>query len=260
MTNSFPLHTFDLSPDVRVAYLGPHLDFGPLPALFYFALSAEDSLCLDPFNQPAAYLSSLPMRVFSLTLPGHENQLPPTQALYQWAHQIAEGHNVIAHFVAQIKLAVHALSSLNTLIPERIAVAGLSRGAFIATHAAAEIPEFRWILGFAPLTRLSFAKEFQEIPSHPLVQGLALETLTERLVDRHLRFYIGNLDTRVSTRLCFEFIEKLTQTAVEQRIRSPQTELIITPSIGRDGHGTSKEIFHQGAQWIAEQLGAIDVL
>jgi len=260
MANSLSIHTLNLLPELEVAYIGPELSSGPLPALFYFALSAQDSLGLDPFNQPAAYLSSLPMRVFSISLPGHENQLPPTQALELWAREIATGNNVIEKFVSQIKLVVQALVDGNVLLLDRIAAAGLSRGAFIATHCAAEIPTFKWILGFAPLCDLSFAKEFKELQNNPIVESLKLERLASRLIDASLRFYIGNLDTRVSTRRCFDFIEKLSQEAYEQKVRSPQAELMIGPSIGRDGHGTSKEVFHHGAQWLAEQLGAIDVL
>jgi predicted esterase len=257
MTSENSIHTFD---HPGIVYSGPPLSSGPLPALFYFALSAQDSLCLDPFNQPVSYLSSLPMRVFSITLPGHENNLPPTQALNFWAKEIAHQHNIIAEFIETIRLAVETLLHQNVLIKDRIAIAGLSRGAFIATHAAAAIAHFRWILGFAPLTTLSFAKEFQELHHDPLVNSLSLTHLTPHLIDRTLRYYIGNLDARVSTRLCFDFVETLAQTACDHQIRSPQVELIISPSIGRDGHGTAREIFHHGAQWIAEKLGAVDVL
>jgi len=255
MIQSIPLH-----PSFEIAYTGPDLSAGPLPALFYFALSAQDSLGLDPFNQPVAYLSSLPMRIFSMTLPGHENQLPPTEALYVWAQGMSRGNNIIADFVQKVKTAVEMLGEQGVLIPERIAVAGLSRGAFIAAHAAAIIPQLKWMLGFAPLTQLAFAKEFHELRDAPTVKSLTLEHLAPDLIDRRIRFYIGNLDTRVSTRRCFDFVEKLAQTAFEAKIRSPEIELIIGPSIGRDGHGTSKEVFHDGAQWIAEQLGAVDVM
>ena len=251
------LHTFDLDPSIEAAYTGPHLSCGPLPTLFYFSLSAKDSLCLDPFNQPVAYLSSLPMRIFSITLPGHENGLPPSEALNLWSQAIMRGENPIAEFIDKVNHVVAALQAQGALIDGRLAIAGLSRGAFLATHCAASNRKFRWILGFAPLTQPAFAKEFQEINQHPLVESLSLEYLTERLVDREVRFYIGNLDMRVSTRLCFDFIEKLAQSS---KARSPNVELIIGPSIGRDGHGTAKQVFHEGAQWIAEQLKVIDVV
>ncbi len=242
------------------AYVGPDISSGPLPALFYFALSAEDSLHLDPYNQPVAYLSPLPMRIFSMTLPGHEGGSPPTQALEIWAAEISRGNNIIRNFVGNVKSTVESLLEKNVLVPEKIAVAGLSRGAFIAAHAAAAIPEFKWLLGFAPLTQLSYAKEFQTITHTPLVQSLSLMHLAEMLSERSVRFYIGNHDTRVSTRLCFDLIDTLSQTAHQKRVRSPQIELIIGPSIGIQGHGTSKEVFHHGAQWIAEKLKAIDVV
>ena len=159
-----------------------------------------------------------------------------------------------------VKSTVDDLLKQNIIDSERLAVAGLSRGAFIAAHAAAAIPEFQWILGFAPLTHLSYAKEFQAISHTPLVQSLSLTHLADSLSERNVRFYIGNHDTRVGTRHCFDLIDTLSQTAHHKRIRSPQIELIIGPSIGHQGHGTSKEVFHHGAQWIAEKLKAIDVV
>ena len=62
------------------------------------------------------------------------------------------------------------------------------------------------VLGFAPLTQLSYAKEFS--PS-PLVHSLSLTHLVDPLSDRNVRFYIGNHDTRVGTRNCFDVIDTL---------------------------------------------------
>ncbi|MBS0605630.1 MAG: alpha/beta hydrolase [Parachlamydiales bacterium] len=260
LDNDLTLNTLDLDADIQVAYLGPDISEGPLPALFYFALSSEESLCQDPFNQPAAYLSGLPMRIFSLTLPGHGYQLPATQAMTIWAKEIASGRNFIREFIDKVQCAVEGLIHQGILLPDRLGTMGLSRGAFIATHAAAQIPHFRWIVGFAPLTKLSAIKEFQEIPDLPLTNELDLENLVDKVWDRNIRFYIGNLDTRVGTRNCFDFVEKAAQKALEKKLRSPQIELIVGPSIGHQGHGTGKEVFHNGAQWIAERLGAIDVV
>lgn len=251
-------HKLQLKTKDEVTFLGPPLnqkEQEPLPALFYFALSAEDSLLLDPFNQPAAYLSSLPLRIFSLTLPGHENHLPPTQALTIWAKELEKGKNPIATFIEKVRRVTNELLDEGIIHREKLAVSGLSRGAFIATHVAASIPYFRTVLGFAPLTKLQFAKEFEHIRHLPLVEELSLENLTDLLTHHVLRFYIGNIDMRVSTRNCFDFIEKLSLSAYHARIRSPLTELIIYPSIGHQGHGTPQKIFHAGADWVREQLG-----
>ena len=247
--------TLQFIPDLHLSYVGPHLNEGALPALFYFAVSQEDSLCLYPFNQPVAHLAALPMRIFSMTLPGHGPTLPVNEALKIWATEIAQGRNIIAEFVEKITLAVETLIHQGVLLQDRLAVAGLSRGAFIATHAAAKISHFRYLLGFAPLSSLAFAKEFSQIKDQPLTTSLDLRLLVDSLTDRQVRFYIGNVDTRVDTRLCFNFIEALAKRAADKQITSPQVELYITPSIGPLGHGTSKETFQLGAAWIAEKLG-----
>lgn len=254
------LKTLEIDKTIKLHYLGPDIDAGPLPALFYFSLSSEESLSLDPFNQPAVYLSKLPLRVFSLTLPGHGEGLPSTEAMTFWAQEILSGHNLIQSFVDKIQKAVHTLIKKEIILSDQIAAMGLSRGAFIAMHAAAQIPFFQTIVGFAPLTRLSAIKEFKNLPHLPLVEELDLIHLHPSLYSRTIRLYIGNLDTRVGTRYTFDLIEKLSKTAWEHRIRSPKIELIITASIGQHGHGTSKEIFHQGAHFAAKELKAINVL
>lgn len=244
----------------QVAFVGPSLSEGPLPAVFYFSLSAEESLCLDPFNQPVVYLAQFPLRIFSLTLPSHENNLPAKEALTRWAEGIRGGRNLIFDKIEETKEVVNFLVREKAVLEDKLAVAGLSRGAFMAVHVAAQIPCFKIVLGFAPLTRLDKAKEFEELRESPLLNSLNLTHLTSNLTHCNLRFYIGNLDTRVGTRSCFDFIENLAQAAFQQGVRSPNVELIISPSIGKDGHGTSKETFHRGAHWIAEQLGVADGL
>ena len=240
----------------QLAFLGPPLEQGPLPSLFYLSLSCQDSLLLDPFNQMPAYVSQFPLRIFSLTLPFHEKPLSPLKALESWAQEIQKGNDILAPFLDQIENALFFLQKEGALIPEKLAISGLSRGVFFALHIAAKIPSFRTILGFAPLLSLSLAKEFLNTP---LPQHLESPRLIPLLTNRSLRFYIGNLDTRVGTSHCFHFVEKLSQAAYLQGIRSPPIELIITPSIGRDGHGTSQQIFEQGGKWLLQQLGFSDV-
>ena len=249
-----------LTSDLTLSYTGVDLSAGPLPALFYFSLSAHDSLFVDPYNQPVAYLSALPLRIFSITLPAHENNFPPTEALGVWAKKMREGERLLESFIDNALTAIDLLIERGIVLKEKIGVAGLSRGAFIATHIAARHSSIRWILGFAPLTKLSFVKESASLTDDPAVNALNLTHCVPSLIDRSLRFYIGNCDTRVSTRHCFDFIESLSLCATHKRIRSPQADLIIYPSIGNQGHGTPKPIFHAGAQWLAEKMEVIDAL
>jgi predicted esterase len=247
-------HHSDLG--MSFSYIGEDLSHGPLPALFYFALSQDESLGLDPYNQPAAFLAQFPMRVFSLSLPFHGGEIPPTKALNFWSQEINSDHNIIEEFTQQVQQVCAYLIEKQAIFPDQVGVAGLSRGAFIACHVAAKIPHIQTILGFAPLTELSFAKEFESQSSHPLVKKLGLHNILDSLVGRSLRFYIGNMDTRVGTSLCFQFIHALAEASLQKGIRSSPVELIIGPSIGHQGHGTSKQVFEHGALWMAKKLGA----
>ncbi len=240
-----------VAPDVALYHTGPALDHGPLPSLFYFSLSGPDSLCLDPFNQPIQFLQGKMIRVFSMTLPGHEAGLPAAGAMKIWADDFAKGRNCIGEFLDSAQLAVDFAIKERFVDPSKLAVAGLSRGAFIAAHLAAQDARFRHVLGFAPLTRLCKIKEFASLQENRLAHSLDLSHLGEKLSDRHLRLYIGNDDTRVGTRDCFDFAMSVIH---QKKGRTAQVELIMYPSIGQGGHGTPPDIFKQGADWVASHL------
>lgn len=245
-----------IAPDLELYHSGPSLDSGEMATLFYFALSGPDSLSTDPYNQPVQFLRGRQIRIFSLTLPAHENGLPPDNALRVWAEEMASGRDPLELFLDSAQFAIEYAIRQKLADPARIAVAGLSRGGMFASLLAARMPEIRTILGFAPLVRLNLAKEFHPLAHNPLVSSYDVSRESVRLAPKRIRYYIGNCDTRVSTRACFECVEQLVEAANEQKLRSPQIELIVSPSVGRMGHGTPPEIFKQGALWIADTLKA----
>jgi len=232
-------------------HVGPPLENGPLPSIFYFALSASDSLTKDPFNQPIQFLSDRPIRFFSLDLPAHEGDQSPFDALNSWAQDISNGIDVLTPFFEKVLEAIQYGIDQTLIHPEKLGIAGLSRGGFLASHLAAREPRIKAILQFAPLTNLKKSKDLHSVAHHPLVEALNLFPLACNLSNRNIRFYIGNKDTRVDTRSCFEFAMHLVDNST---LRSPQIELIITPSIGQAGHGTSPDTFKQGAEWLANAI------
>lgn len=246
--------TIQLLSDLEVSYIGPNLEKGALPAVFYFALSAEESLNVDPYNQPALFFLDYPIRVFSLDLPAHGKGQKAVDAITVWAKEMSQGKDPISEFIDKATLAIETLLEKGHLIEDKIGLMGLSRGGLIACHVASKLSYLRHILCFAPLTDLALSKEFQGLKEDHAVKKLNLRNLTSTIFDRSLRFYIGNRDVRVSTSACFHFMESLVETAFQHQIRSPQIEMFITPSIGQFGHGTSKESFISGAQWLAEEL------
>lgn len=248
------IHTTSLAGDIQLSHVGPSLEDGPLPAVFYFALHAEESLGLAPYNQPVTFLARHPMRIFSLSLPGHDQGIPPNQSLKSWASSLAHNHNIVESFLEKALAALHFLEKKGALLPKKVASSGLSRGAFIATHLAARTEIISHILGFAPLTALSYAESLSEAWDSPILKSLDLDRTIPQIIGKKVRFYIGNHDTLVGTERCFQWIHTLCQASYDQKIRSPQTELILYPSIGHKGHGTPKEIFHQGALWLKTEL------
>ncbi len=230
------IKSHQISEKTKGLFVGPPLEERPLPTLFYFILSAEDSLQKEFFCQPVKFLERLPIRIFSMRSPAHENGLSPENAMNVWEERMNNGDPVIPPFIEEVKEAV---THLKPFIKEgKFAVAGLSRGAYISCHVAAVYPEISHILGFAPLTRFRAAKNFD------------LETLIPSLYNRSVRFYIGNHDSRVGTEHAFSFIYKLAEEAHKKGVRSPPIEMIIGPSIERHGHRTSPEVFQARADWL----------
>ena len=124
----------------------------------------------------------------------------------------------------------------------------------MATHLSARDSRISHVLGFAPMTSLTTIQEFQDILDDPIIQSWDLDLTIPDLINKKVRYYIGNLDTRVGTKECFNFVSKLAETAQENKVRSPNIEMIISPSIGYKGHGTPPHTFKAGVDWIAGEF------
>jgi dienelactone hydrolase len=244
------MDVLQLSSDVEVLHIGPSLEKGRLPSVIYFALSGQESLELDPYNQPALYLAENGIRVFSLNLPAHGPDLNAIDAINVWKRSFEEGNDLLAPFLEKVLFALDTLLHKGLIVREKIGLMGLSRGGLIAGLVAAKY-EIRAMVSFAPMTQLPFVGE------NPKAQAYNLSNSIDVLCEKTIRFYIGNRDTRVSTDACYVLCRKLADAAFEKGLRTPPIEFIMTPSIGHMGHGTSKETFEAGAQWLGKTLGAI---
>ena len=218
-------------------FIGPPLDEGPLPAVFYFALSANHSLHLDPFNQPVKALESDQLRIFSFTLPLHDVEKPPQSGVDWWREADSD---LITPFIDDVVGQIEDLIAQNVVNKEQLGLMGLSRGVFIACHVARKLP-IKALLGFAPMLTMG-------------VDHLDIPQFSEQLCQNQIRFYMGNRDKKTSTKTTMDFILSLADHAYEKGLRSSPIELIITPSIGYKGHGTAQETFIEGANWLRKRL------
>ena len=247
-----------LSDNETLHFVGPSLDNGPLPAFFYFSLSGKESLTLNPFNQPVTVLAHLPMRIFSLDIPGHGSGQNPREALNLWADELQKGHDFISAFSSQVEKALNFLSHRHCLIEDKLGVGGLSRGAFLALHLGARLSVFNPILGFAPLTRLDQNELVVKKGVEARATQYNVEHLIPLLLSKSVHLSIGNRDTMVGTTNTIHFAQSLTEAKFNAGHRLLDVELILKPSIGNKGHGTPPDVFAEGAHWMAKQLGVAD--
>lgn len=247
------LQTIPSKTALEIHYLGPAKSEGPLPAFFYFALSGQDSLLLDPYNQPIQFLPSDKIRCYSFSLPSHGPKDKPEYALKTWAEEFKKGNDPIAHFLNDASINIQQLIDQQWVDQEKIALAGLSRGAFIASLLATLVKQAKWLLGYAPLTSLATVQEFHSLNLLEISEKYSLLRLAHEFIDRKVNFFMGNRDEKVSTDRCFQFVRSVADHAYQAGIRSPSIELNLRPSIGYLGHGTSKETFKEGAEWVKKE-------
>lgn len=217
-------------------YAGPPLSEGPLPAVVYFALTAEQSLELDPFNQFVANMVTLPnpsVRVFSVTLPFHTEDLVASEAVFHtWASVYDAGGDVVSAFTRKTCAALDHLLHTGYISGSKLFIAGLSRGAMLAAHVAAARDDIGACLGFAPLTVLSDLPEFAHLDAPRALDKMQQASLlgdhiANGLVHVPVRLYMGNFDQRVGTRNAFEMAHRLAEMAAANGIRSPPHEFIM---------------------------------
>jgi hypothetical protein len=260
-------------------YAGPPIDPDnplPLPAVVYFALTAEQALELQPFNEFVRFLlangdadaslassgtvddETAPLRVFSVTLPFHGTMAENEVALVEWAKVYEDLGDVVSFFTRKVSSSLDGLIADGHVDASRVYAAGLSRGGLLAGHLAVVNEHVNTVLGFSPVTELRELAEFAEVRKD-LPKLKAASLLSERCVNAlyplTIRAYSGNADTRVRTRNSFDWISSLAERATANKVRSPRHEYIMYCSLGRDGHGTSSDIFLVGSRWLLRRAG-----
>ncbi len=235
--------------------IGPSLDAGPAPTLFYFCAAGKQTLSSSPFVDPLLALDDC-WRVLSISLPFHEEGQNNRDALQNfWLPTFEQSPFFLEAFLQQLDQLFHYGLEQQWWLPGEVAAAGLSRGGFIATHLAARHAEISTILGYAPLTSLERCQPLELIAQcAPEALRYNLSHLVPSLIRKKIFYLIGNRDQAVSTQACFNFLDSLVEAAFEQGIRSPSFELRIRPSMGHLGHGTSPEAFIEGIRWLEQQL------
>ena len=235
--------------------------------VIYFALSAEATLMLDPFQRPLETLQELSPATISTDLPFHKFGQNELYTVAKWAKKQEEEPSFFPQYLDQLSADIKTIHSKisalqSTKLPLPVALIGLSRGTWIAMNV---------------LSRLSKDPYFQTLACHlllyaPMTQIKDISDTSILNCEFQMTFdswmSIGNHDTKVSTEQAFLVHQHLLKshitaqkasktTSMDQLIKDKYPHHFCSyPSHGYMGHGTSEAIFDRGAQWLSQSIAS----
>jgi predicted esterase len=226
---------------VEVAWRAPDGE-EPRPLVMLLATSARETLDHETFGEIGAILGAEGWVVAALDLPCHGTAAWPTtaQGLTGWAELDPE--EMLVSWTERLSGALGHLIAARVALPNRIALAGTSRGGFMALQAAARLPDIAAVVAFAPVTDLTVLTEFAAVRDRPGVAAAALIHRVEALADRPIWMRIGDADDRVSTAHARAFADAVKQHAATPRIHFE--------TVSRPGHTTGPGWHADAARWL----------
>ena len=193
-----------LAPLPLIEKLPPYEVIGSGPLVTVLATDMHDTL-YDPTTTDTivSRLLSAGYSVMSLDLPCHGADAEPgVQPLVCWAQRIAAGDkDIFLNFCAGL------LGVLDKLGASKLAIVGISRGAYVAITCAAYDQRFRDIALEIPVTDLNYLTEFKSLPVDETLFGT--NQYVPYISNRAILVRIGKDDTRVGTALAVAFALKV---------------------------------------------------
>lgn len=222
---------------------------GPAPTLLLLAAAGIDTILNESYCRVGQLLHALGWTILSLDLPCHgdDHRLGEPEELDGWASRVAAGENIITTFQHRVNDVLNHLIATGITDTAHIATVGISRGAFMAFHAAAGNAQIRAVAGLSPVTDLRALKEFAGQESNPLVQRLALLNTAVALSDRAVWITIGNADERVGTANAVAFARALANTKPKSNPLAGNVELHVLPT---PGHYSFPEWHDDASIWL----------
>lgn len=252
-TSSPPLTYYVTPHGVRLGILDATADpKRPAPIVFNFATSLEESLDRG-YNLTAGHLVAQGWRAVSMDLPAHGRDARPEEALdrlFAWRQRLQAGQNLVEAFTTRFEGVIEDLIAANIADPNRIAVVGISRGAFLALHAAARSRRIKAVMAFVPVTDLLALEQFKGTETDPQITGLNLTRQAPALRSMPIWVTIGTQDPVVSTTACVQFALSIYQ---EPGPAPPKLELHV---VAAGPHMVPPESYRDAAMWALKQFQA----
>lgn len=224
----------------------------PAPTLFIFAGDVRNSLTSLDYNKVGMIAGQHGFLCVALDVPGHGKDVRPGEPtnLAAWRARIEKGDDWLGELAKKTRDVLDYLVKEGYTDPERVAVAGTSRGGFIASHMAAAEPRFKAVIAFAPVTELLVVNEFKSTSKPEAMRALDLSHLAGKLAGRSYWLCIGNNDLRVGTDEAIAFTRKLVAAALAAK-KHADVNVVIAPSLGHSIHKTAHD---EAAAWLLERL------
>lgn len=225
---------------------------GKTPSILVVGSDLEYSLSNDEINEIGRLLGPAGVASFALDVPCHGADVRPGEpdGLNGWRARLEQNENFVAAFNERISATIDFLVDEGYSNPDRIAVAGTSRGGFMGLNAMACDPRIRCGVAFAPVTELMVLSEFKGLEDHALTQSISLKKVAGALAGRPLWMCIGNHDERVGTDNLIDFSRDLVREAFSQNLPAP-VEIHVMQTEGHRIHDTAHQ---EAAAWLLRHL------
>ena len=208
------IQTLEATGGVKFALLGRK---PPAPTPTVFCFGAADDMLTTP---ELRFLSERGYLCVSLDLPGHGGNRKHGEAkgLVAWRHRIEAKEDFVTEFHQKIAKVLDYLIAHGYTDPNRVAIIGSSRGAFIGYHYAASDPRVKCVAGLAPVTELEVPREFAGMDKDPMCRSLAVINRAKQFGPQKLLVIIGDQDERVGTDRAIAFARQVSKVALKANV------------------------------------------
>jgi dienelactone hydrolase len=180
--------------------------------LLTFAADRRTSLSVEPYSRTAAYFLAQGHRALSFDLPMHGERVGGFGSQIEgMRNAFVAGDDVFAKFVEEGRAVIDECIRRGWAKPGRIAVAGTSRGGYMALRLLAGDDRIAAGAGYAPVTDWTKLREFAADVDRKEVQDLRLLNFVPKMTGRHVYLAIGGQDERVGTESCRQFFDELSK-------------------------------------------------
>ncbi|MBM3290766.1 MAG: alpha/beta fold hydrolase, partial [Candidatus Hydrogenedentes bacterium] len=215
------------------------------PALLLtFAMDRATSLTKHPYCFAAEYFLAQGHRAASFDLPNHGDRVNAHgQQIEGMRNAFAAGDDPFAAFVADGRAVIDACIARGIAKPGRIAVAGTSRGGYMALRLLSGDERIAAAAAFAPVTDWRELREFAADRENADVANLQLVHFVPGMIGKQVFIAIGKTDTRVSTQHCQEFADALIAANAKAARAPALVEFHLTDD---PGHSCADEWYERG--------------